>query len=690
MMTEPKSTRRVFVIMPFVLGGTRNEAQLKSFFENNIKHPIENADLHHRYVVFRSGETFDITTEIMRDLCRSDIVIADLSGIDPNPNVMYELGVRLAISEGPVILIREDNPHNKRIFDIIGFYAHPYDPYDYAALERHLIGKIERLESGEEPYTNPVLSIIREEMVRLNPGLTDVAPERQRELVLRGILAVAANVERAFGPYGAGLAIDAMGEDLVLERQGSAIARGMRSANPFEERGVRLMAQAATAAGDDLGDGTKLPIIIAHGLIEACMPAIGRGVLAKDLLEGIELGVAATTQKIAKAAFSGEERLRAIAQTAAKGPSLDLDVPAILKSAGADGLVITQEGGSKGITVQKAENMIVERGAIRPEFLADCTQQVCTLEDCFILLYPRKITSLKEVHPILELVAQSGTPLLLVAEDVEGEALSTLVVNYRRRTVRCIPIKAPGSGDRQSDLLEDIAVLTGATVLSELLGYSLETASLAMLGRASKVVVSLGQTEMVKGAGEQKAINRRVADLKALSQSQTAYDADKTRERIARMVGTIVTIEVGGGTAQQRRDNRYRVASAMAAVSLAERQGYVVGGGVTLLHAGKALSELTPQTEGQKLGIEAVRASLEKPLRVLATSAGMEADAAVKEIGEATDKNTGYNLQRRQREDLLHAGILDPASVLIRGLEIAQGITRIFLETGAWHVQHKS
>ncbi len=685
MTTANKVERRVFVIMPFVQGGTRNHAQLNSFFENNIKRPIESADLQCQYRVYRSGQSFDITAEIIRELTRADIVIADLSGEQPNPNVMYELGVRLANSERPVMLIREQLSGNRRIFDIYGFYTHPYDPYDYRALEEHLVEKIRRLETGEETYDNPVLRIIREQLALLNPYLTDVPPERQRELVLRGIRAVATNMERAYGPYGTGLAVDALGLGLALAKRGNAIAQGMQSANPFEERGIRLMGEAAERLRADVGDGSKLAVLLAHALVESGTAAAANGILPRDLLRGMGTGVAAVTKALESQTFNCEAYLTAVARTAAKDPTFDLDLTSLLSAAGPDDLILIEEAAVGPTEVHRSENMVIDRGAIREEFLAGCHAGRCTLEDCYILMYPHKVTGMKELLPLLETVAQENRPLLLIAEDVIDEALATVILNNSRGCLRCIPIRPPGHGERQIEMMDDIAAWVGGTVVTPYRGGTLESVLLSQLGRARSVIVSRDQTEIIGGYGSPDVIAARAEAIRAaIAATSRDHDREELRERLARMVGTILTIKVGGATPQGIRERRDQIETALSAVISARSRGCSLGGGIAFIRASEALRSLTPASDAHRAGMEALRAALEVPLRVLAASAGQTADRVLADLVTAGEPTTGFNVESRLLEDLLAAGILDPTHALVHALEVAYATARAFLETGSW------
>jgi chaperonin GroEL len=681
-----RATRRVFVIMPFVEGGSRNEAQLTAFFENNIKRPIEGADLRDRYEVYRSGQTFDINAEIIRDLCRADIVIADLSGADPNPNVMYELGVRLAISAKPVILIREQHPDNRRIFDIYGFYTHAYDPYDYRQLERHLIEKLKRWEAGDEPYTNPVLNIINVEMAQLSPSLTDVAPEQQRELALHGVQAVAAAVERAYGPYGIGLGVESRGGSVRLEKRGLDIARAMHSANPFEEAGIRLMAGAAIQLGERIGDGSKLPVIIARALVEGCIAALNRGVPRRSLLDGITAATSLAIERVRGASLNGQDHARAVAFTASHGPS-DVDVVTALNDAGPNGYVSVEEADGSTSSIETVAHMVFERGAIHPAFVADCPQGRCVLENCALLFYTHKISSMKDLLPVLEEAAKAKQPLLLLARDVEGEALATLVVNLQRGTLRCIAVRAPGLGDQTLERLHDLAILTGGKVLDAEMGFRLENAGPQCFGRADKVIVSAQQTEIIGGRGNRDAVDARVKALRNARTTASPHDSAILSERIARLAGAVVTVYVGATTPQEQRDKRYRVLSALNATSAALTGGCVPGGGRMLQFVSEELVGFAEKSVAQSEGIQVARAALVRPLHATVVAAGFDPSGTIEHLNRLPDPRIGFNAQTGKIEDLVVAGILDPTDTIVHGLEVAQATARTFLETGAWHIQ---
>ncbi|MGE4162508.1 MAG: chaperonin GroEL [Vicinamibacterales bacterium] len=671
--------------MPFIDGGSRNEAQLTAFFENNIKRPIESADLRDRYEVYRSGQSFDINAEIIRDLCRADIVVADLSGVDPNPNVMYELGVRLATSVRPVILIREQQTDNRRIFDIYGFYTHPYDPYDYRPLEGHLIEKLRRWEAGDEPYTNPVLNIIRAELATSAPDLSDVAPAQQQELALHGVRAVATAIRRAYGPDGVGLGVDSRGGGVRLERRGIEIARAIRSANPFEEAGIRLMAGAAAQLVEKGGDGSKLPVIVSHALIEEALAAIGRGAARSELLNGISKAIAAAVDYLRQSSVDGADCGRAVVDTASHG-RLEIDVWAAFTSAGPNGIVLVEESRGASSSVTRVDHMTLDRGALHPELVTCYPRHECVLDGCAILLYASKVTSMQELLPLLEVVARRGQPLLIVADDVAGEALATLIVNVKKGTLLCVAVRAPRSEGRRREILQDLAILTGATLLDPEAGANLGTAASQHLGSADKVIVGRDQTEIVGGRGDHRALQEHVDVLRATAKSASPYDAALLRARIANLVGSVVTIHLGATTPQEMHVKRYRTESSLHAAAAAVIAGGVPGGGRTLQMASHALKQLAVHSDGEQVGVDATRVALQEPLRAIAVAGGTDSDALIGELLRA-DPNVGFNAVTRSTEDLAVAGVMDPTSVLIDALLVAESTARTFLETGSWNIR---
>ncbi|HEX7120173.1 MAG TPA: TCP-1/cpn60 chaperonin family protein [Longimicrobiales bacterium] len=688
MSNSEKPERSVFVIMPFVEAGGRNETQLTAFFKHQIQRPIESASLDYSYRVHRSGEAFDINTEIIRELVRADVVIADLSGEMPNPNVMYELGIRLAISDQPVILIRQDLPSNRRIFDIAGFYTFDYDPLNPGPLEEHLVSKLRRFETGEEVYSNRVRRIILDELTLLNPDVSQVPPDRQRDLVLRGIRSVASMVTRAYGPHGVGLSVVAGGTER-LERRGAWIASAVSSRNPFEQRGINLMAVAGRQMSDDMTDGSKLPIILAHALIEEGVRLIGEGVGVRHFVRGMQRGAAIAADELRAISSPAEGRLMTVAHTAAKTTDLPADVVEALRLAGADGLVAIEEGSPGSDTVRLVEGMTVTHREVPEDFFSNCPGHRCTLEDCLILIYPERISVMKELLPALKVAADAERPLVLIADRIEGEALQTLVVNHLRGTVRCIPLSIPGMRDQKLPIMDDLAAYTGATIVTPQRGFRLESIVQSDLGRAGHVVVTSTHTEFDGGGGDPRGIARRADIIRAALAGAGDYEREKLQLRLARLVARVVTIIVGGSTEHEIRERRYELESALASVSIARRTDAVVtGAGAALAHVASKLRENMEQGGGEKAaGMLAVSTALEAPLRTIARASGMDPDEAIK----AAQRDSGcvFNADTGTIEDPADLRILDSTALLIRAVEIAAATAAQFLEAGSWTVGHR-
>jgi chaperonin GroEL len=675
--------------MPFVRGGTRNETQLTAFFNNHLKRSIENAQLQFGYRVDRSGQAFDITTEIIRDICRADIVIADLSGEAPNPNVMYELGVRLAVSELPVILIREKIPENRRIFDIYGFFTFEYDPYDYVSLEEHLITKIASLENGAEPYDNPVLRLIREQTALMAPDPTALAPERQKELVLHGIRFASDAVERAYGPHGSALAVDSTVGDTILIRRGGDLLKNVVSSNPFEARGVRLLADAAQQMHSEMGDGSKLPVLLARSIIENGLDAIRSGLFPPDLMRGIDQGVEAVSHSIRALSLPVGNKRGDVARTAAKNARFDLDKVGLVLNRGANDLVLIEDGGfgAGTLEVTVSEGFEFDRGPVTPDFIPHGRVE---LTDCLVLLYAHRVSHVSEILPILSEIAKLGQSLLVVADDVEGEALATLILNRHKGTLNAIPVKAPSYGGRRPEVMQDLAVYTGAEIVSNLRGYTLLAMTTGQLGRAERVVIEQNRTVLIGGGGRREEVSAREEMLRAQIQATiNDYDREMLRVRLARLSGRMVTVTLRGGNPNEVRQRRYELEAALDAVTRANLSGCVPGGGTALIRAKAAIEAVPREGNAHSAGLRAVSSALEAPLRTLVKNTGRSPDEVVAQVLGNERPNIGFNAASSEVADVWEAGIIDPSAVLARAVEIAGSTARMFLEAGSWAIGSK-
>jgi len=686
-MTQP--VIRVFVIMPFTQTPTRNEAQLTSFFKKNIQEPIEHAGdrLANRYSVYRSGQAFNINAEIVKDLYRSDIVIADLSGPDPNPNVMYELGVRLAVSERPVILIREIHHQNKETFDIHGFYAFEYDPFDYGSLEDHLLAKLARFATGEETYDNPILTLIREQRALLEPGLGAVSPARQRELVLSGIQTAIPVVERAMGPHGAGLSVQRSEGEQVLVRRGRDIARALQAESPFEQMGIALLRDHADLVWQEIGDGTKIVTVLAGALIEEGSRLVADGSFVPDLVRGMKDAIQVAIDKVRKLAEPRAGHISAVAATAAKRGSNDQALLTVAETGGAYDIRRVERGEiGSSTTIESTDGVQVHREPVAMEFLASSSQRV--LKDCHVLLYDDKIAVMKDLLPICEKVAATKRPLLVIASSVEGEALSTLVLNDMRRNLPCVAVSAPGrSGPARVDLLDDIAVYTGGHVITANRGLQLASAALSDLGIAREVIVGHDTTLIRGGHGEPAAIEARTKNLAAaINTVASLYDRERLLERMAWLQGSVTTITVGGATRQAIEDEVYAIESLLWAVRAAA-DGVNIGGGSALVHAAKVLDDLKSENAGYTGGVSAVRLALMAVTRCLIVNAGLDPSPLIDELNSLTDPRMGFNAATQRLDNLARAGVLDPTRMLVRAVELGASAATIFLETSSWTVQ---
>lgn len=682
MSDTAKEAKRVFVIMPFTRTVTRNEAHLRSFFENNIQGPIEAANLLYSHTVHRSGETFDITAEIVRDVCRADIVIADLSGTMPNPNVMYELGLRLAVSDLPVILIRESHPNNERVFDITGFYTFDYDTLDYSSLEKHIVGKIGRLERGEETYINPVSQIIRGEVAKLNASHTRLNFEQQRALVLEGLATIDAVVAGAYGPLGKGVLVTAAGGVGHVELRGSAIAASQRSSNVLEEKGIRFAAQAALEIGEDIGDGTKLPVLLAVDMIRGCVELEEFGATRDEIGDGM-LRAVDVARGVIRGMTIKEEVDYGVALTAAKS-DLDIDVAGAVRMAGPRGFVTIDDQPGATTTVSAIDGFWWERGAIDEEFVSECAERTCNLDDVCVLVSFTKIGGMRELLPLLEEVARAQAPLLIVAPDYDDEATATLLTNVKAGRINALAVRGDATGRRAVEFFRDLSIFTGCEFINSQLGLRLENARLLQLGRARRVTVTPNSTCIQGGNGDTGKLERHIRQLEQDAGSLEGFDHEKAVERVARLGGIQVTIGVGGRTTQDRRINRYRVESALRALAAATASGAVPGAGLALFRAASSIMEAADGSESEVAGFRVVANALKRPLRVLLTTAGVDVESTCARIAENSASPLGLNVRTREVVDLRAAGILDPSDLLIRAVEIATDTARSFLETGSW------
>jgi chaperonin GroEL len=686
-LKKPKSQRGVFVIMPFVTTPTRNQAQLTSFFENNLRRPIEEASLKYEYTVWRSGETFNITDEIIKDLFRADIVIADLSGEYPNPNVMYELGVRLALSEEPVILIRERNPYNKKVFDVDNYYVHQYDPLNYTELERHLLAKIDRLEKGEESFESPVKKVLHDELILSQSRLSGLTPSQQKDIVLKGANLIRANISISFGPSGKGMPIKDRNGAYTLAKRGYDITKATWSSNPLENRGIEFISEVARTMLQKVGDGSKVAILLACEMMESGNEALKKGHLAKHIISGMKKAVNEAISYIQENAhlLRDQHEVASVATTASKNGDIGRIIAECLGKVGKLGIIKFKRSGFAKTSVETIEGIQFDRGYISPEFVTGQDSASWISDKCHILLYPGVISSLLEVLPLMEETAKSKSPLLIIAQDVREAAIETLLLNLRKGVIKAVAVGIPATDDGGISLLMDIAIKTGGQIVGPSTGLTLAHIDVKDLGVAERVVVTGNYTRIIGGEGGVEEIKRRTKQIdEALASASNVYEAEKYRDRLAMLAGATAIVDVGGVTLQEADENLYGFESALNSAMSGISYGAIPGGGVSLLMAKERVATIRPDDQAEKSGIESVLKSLESPLSCLISNSNLMPEQITDQIRLRKSSSDGFNAETGNIENLLTAGIIDPVEMLIKALEIALSHTKMFLETTTW------
>jgi chaperonin GroEL len=684
-----KPERTVFVIMPFVKAFARNKGHLKSFFENNIKKSIESADLAYQYWVRRSDETFNITDKIIRDLFTADVVIADLSGELPNPNVMYELGVRLAISQKPVILIREDNDQNKNVFDITGFYAHPYDPLNYLDLEKHIIEKLRRLESGEETYESPVLKVVQGEAALIRSALHDVSPKDQREIVLRGVEIMSKYLASAYGPRGSLVSVASHGER-IMTKWGVEIARHLTSGNILERLGLEQMNILAGEVYDSVGDGTKTAILFAHTLFTNAHQAGLAGSHPKDVAAGIRKAVVASVEYLTEVTSRNltSRQLFQLASTAAGNTEIASRVIELVEKIGPGWRISVGESITERTEVEVIQHPQFNRGYISADFINDFEQGICVLNNCFILLCLNKVNSIHSLAPLLEQIVSTKKPLLIIADDVEGAALDALRINNEKGILGCAAVRAPGGRETRWAFMQDLALLTGAKLIDDATRI-LANASIKDLGSAKKVIIEENSTTIIGGGGRTTEVKARAKFIQAAIQN-TKVDSEKyeLEYRLANLIGKKAHIRVGGTSPVIIREEIYRTQSALSAIRSAGEEGWVAGGGLTLFHMRTAAEKLLAASSQTEIsGINAVINALQTPISQLIENSRLDVKEVLSNLDQSPSSTIGLNSETGEIQDLTEIGVLDSAKTLRKSLELASARICAILETGAWDLE---
>ena len=508
--------------------------------------------------------------------------------------------------------------------------------------------------------------------------------EQSRQAILRGVNQLADAVKVTLGPKGRNVVLDKKFGSPTITKDGVTVAKEIELKDPLENMGAQMVREVASKTSDTAGDGTTTATVLAQAIYREGARNVVAGANPMELKRGIEKAVEAMTAEIKKMAkpVKGNMIAQVGAISANSDPTIGDIIAAAMEKVGKDGVITVEEAKTLETTLDVVEGMQFDRGYLSPYFVTDPERMEVVLENPVILIHEKKISSMKDLLPVLEQVARLGRPLLIIAEDIEGEALATLVVNKLRGTLQAAAVKAPGFGDRRKAMLEDIAILTGGKALTEDLGVKLENIKLEDLGKAKKVTIDKDNTTIVEGAGESKAIEGRVKQIRVqVEETSSDYDREKLQERLAKLVGGVAIIKVGAATETEMKEKKARVEDAMHATKAAVEEGIVPGGGVALIRASKALDGLKLEGD-QKIGVAIIRRAIEEPCRWIATNAGHEGSIIVAQVKDGKG-DEGFNAQTEVFEDLVKAGVIDPAKVVRNALQNASSIASLLLTTEA-------
>ncbi len=513
-----------------------------------------------------------------------------------------------------------------------------------------------------------------------------------RTKLKKGVDALAEAVKVTLGPKGRNVVIDKKFGSPTVTKDGVTVAKEVELSDPIENMGAQMVKEVATKTSDLAGDGTTTATVLAQAIFREGLKNVTAGANPMELKRGIDRAVDTVVDQL-KALSVPSAGKKEIAQVGTISANNDREIGNLIAEAmekvGKDGVITVEEAKGLETTLETVDGMQFDRGYLSPYFVTDPEKMEAVLDDPYILIHDKKISAMKELLPVLEKVAQSGRPLLLIAEDVEGEALATLVVNKLRGTLKVAAVKAPGFGDRRKEMLRDIAVLTGGQVISEEVGFKLENATLNDLGKAKRVVIDKDNTTVVDGKGKEGDIQGRINEIKAaIDKSTSDYDREKLQERLAKLSGGVAVINVGAATETEMKEKKARVEDALHATRAAVEEGLVPGGGVALIRAQASLDKVKG-TEDEKIGVDIVRRALEEPIRMIAQNAGAEGSIVVAKVKESKDKNFGYNAATDTYEDLVKAGVIDPTKVSRTALQNAASIAGLLLTTEAVVVEKK-
>ncbi len=514
-----------------------------------------------------------------------------------------------------------------------------------------------------------------------------------RAALKRGVDQLAEAVKVTLGPKGRNVVIDKKFGAPTVTKDGVTVAKEIELSDPLENMGAQMVKEVATKTSDLAGDGTTTATVLAQAIFREGLKNVTAGVNPMALKRGIDAAVSAIVEELKKMSVPTKGK-KEIAQVGSISANNDKEIGDLIADAmekvGKDGVITVEEAKGLETTLETVEGMQFDRGYLSPYFVTDPEKMEAVLEDALILIHDKKISSMKDLLPILEKVAQLGKPLLIIAEDIEGEALATLVVNKLRGTLRVAAVKAPGFGDRRKAMLEDVAVLTGGQVISEEVGFKLENAVVTDLGRGKRLVVDKETTTIIDGQGDEEKIKGRIKELKAAIEKTTSdYDREKLQERLAKLAGGVAVINVGAATESEMKEKKARVEDALHATRAAVEEGIVPGGGVALVRAQKALKGLKLAEADEQIGVDIVRRAIEEPMRIIVQNAGGEGSIVVEKIRQSKDNNYGYNAGTDEYEDLVAAGVIDPTKVTRTALQNAASIASLLLTTEAIIVEKK-
>jgi chaperonin GroEL len=508
-----------------------------------------------------------------------------------------------------------------------------------------------------------------------------VFDEKARRALERGINTMANTVKVTLGPRGRTVVLEKkFGAPNVVD-DGVTIARDIELEDPFENMGAQLLKEVATKTNDVAGDGTTTAIVLAQAMVREALKNVVAGANPVALRRGIDKAVKAAVDEIKKISkpVEGRKEIEEVAACSSKDPAVGKMIADAMDKVGKEGVITVEEAKTLETQIETVEGMQFDRGYLSPYFVTDTEAMEATLEDPYILITDKKISAINDLLPVLEKVVQRGKPLLIIAEDVEGEALATLVVNKIRGTLSTCAVKAPGFGDRRKAMLEDIAILTGGQVVSEELGLKLENVNVDMFGRAERVKVAKEETTIVGGKGSKDAINKRIAAIKKQIEDTTSdFDREKLQERLAKLAGGVAVVQVGAATEVELKEKKYRIEDALAATRASVEEGIVPGGGVAYLHAIKAIGALQFDSRDEETGADIVRRALEEPIRQIAANAGLDGSVVVEKV-RGLPLGQGFNAISLQYEDMLKAGVVDPAKVDRSALQNAASVANMVL-----------